>query len=67
MYLALLLCGLGQALALPNWLAGPAYLAALLLLTVCRIGPEERLMARTFGAGYTAYRARTWRLLPGLW
>ena len=67
MYLALLLCGLGQALVLPNWLAGPAYLAAFALLVACRLGPEERLMAETFGADYRAYRARTRRLIPGLW
>lgn len=67
MYLALLLHGLGQALVLPNWLAGPAYLAAFILLVACRLGPEERLMAETFGADYQAYRARTRRLIPGLW
>lgn len=67
MYLALLLFGLGQALVLPNWLAGPAYLAALALLVACKLGPEEGLMTETFGADYQAYRARTWRLLPGLW
>jgi protein-S-isoprenylcysteine O-methyltransferase Ste14 len=67
MYLALLLYGLGQALVLPNWLAGPAYLAALALLVACRLAPEERLMTETFGADYQAYRARTWRLVPGLW
>lgn len=67
MYLALLLYGLGQALVLPNWLAGPAYLAAFALLVACRLGSEERLMAETFGADYQAYRARTWRLVPWLW
>jgi protein-S-isoprenylcysteine O-methyltransferase Ste14 len=67
MYLALLLYGLGQALVLPNWLAGPAYLAAFALLVACRLGPEERLMTETFGTDYQAYRARTWRLVPGLW
>jgi len=67
MYLALLLYGLGQALVLPNWLAGPAYLAAFALLVASRLGSEERLMAEAFGADYQAYRARTWRLVPGLW
>lgn len=67
MYLALILYGLGQTLVLPNWLAGPAYLAAFILLVACRLGPEERLMAETFGAGYEAYRARTRRLIPSLW
>lgn len=67
MYLALLLYGAGQALVLPNWLAGPAYLAALALLVALRIAPEERMMAAAFGASYQAYVARTRRLVPGLW
>jgi thioredoxin-dependent peroxiredoxin len=64
MYLALLVYAFGQGLVLPNWLAGPAYLAALLLLVGFRIGPEERMMEERFGAAYRAYRARTGRLLP---
>jgi protein-S-isoprenylcysteine O-methyltransferase Ste14 len=67
MYLALLAYGLGQALALPNWVAGPAYLVGILGLVAFRIGPEERMMTETFGASYEGYRARTPRLLPGLW
>jgi protein-S-isoprenylcysteine O-methyltransferase Ste14 len=67
MYAALLLYGLGQALALPNWVAGPSYLAAMALLFLLRLGPEERMMRDQFGAEYDAYRARTRRLVPGLW
>jgi protein-S-isoprenylcysteine O-methyltransferase Ste14 len=67
MYLALLVYGAGQALVLPNWLAGPAYPIALALLVAARISPEERMMADSFGAKYEAYRKRTNRLLPGLW
>jgi protein-S-isoprenylcysteine O-methyltransferase Ste14 len=67
MYLALVLYGLGQALALPNWVAGPAYLVGTLCLVAFRIGPEERMMTEVFGASYEGYRARTRRLVPGLW
>jgi len=67
MYLALLLYSAGQALALPNWVAGPSYLVAFGLLFVLRVGPEERLMLEEFGKDYEAYMARTKRLVPGLW
>lgn len=67
MYAAFLLYALGQALALPNWVAGPSYLAAFTLLFALRVGPEERMMRDEFGADYEAYMARTRRLVPGLW
>jgi protein-S-isoprenylcysteine O-methyltransferase Ste14 len=67
MYLALLLYSLGQALVIPNWVAGPSYLVPFGLLFVLRVGPEERLMREEFGKDYEAYMARTRRLVPGLW
>jgi protein-S-isoprenylcysteine O-methyltransferase Ste14 len=67
MYLALFLYSAGQALALPNWVAGPSYGVAMLLLFALRVGPEERMMLETFGKDYEAYRARTKRLVPGVW
>ena len=67
MYLAILLYSLGQALALPNWLAGPAYGVAFTLLFALRVGPEERMMREEFGQDYEAYMARTKRLVPGVW
>ena len=67
MYLALLLIATGQALALPNWLAGPSYLVAMLLLVSLRLGPEERMMREEFGKDYVAYAATTKRLVPGIW
>ena len=67
MYLALLLYSLGQALVLPNWVAGPSYLVAFGLLFALRVGPEERMMREEFGKDYEAYMARTKRLIPGLW
>jgi len=67
MYLSLLLYGTGQALALPNFVAGPAYLAATVALVLLRLKPEERMMAETFGSEYQDYVARTWKLVPGIW
>src|SRR5437870_11790067 len=42
MYIALLLYSSGQALVLPNWVAGPSYFIVFALLVALRIGPEER-------------------------
>jgi protein-S-isoprenylcysteine O-methyltransferase Ste14 len=67
MYTALLLYSVGQALALPNYIAGPSYGVAMALLVALRIGPEERMMLEEFGKNYSEYMARTWRLVPGVW
>jgi protein-S-isoprenylcysteine O-methyltransferase Ste14 len=67
MYSALLLYSLGQALVVPNWIAGPSYLVAMALLFAFRLGPEERMMLEQFGNDYEAYRGRTKRLVPGVW
>jgi protein-S-isoprenylcysteine O-methyltransferase Ste14 len=67
MYSALFIYGLGQALAVPNWLAGPSYLLAMVLLFMFRIGAEERMMLETFGDEYTIYMTKTKRLIPGVW
>jgi protein-S-isoprenylcysteine O-methyltransferase Ste14 len=67
MYLALLTYSVGQALVLPNWLAGPSYGVAMVLMFAFRLGPEERMMLEEFGNDYEAYRATTKRLIPGTW
>src|SRR5262249_21601977 len=67
MYLALLTYSAGQALIVPNWLVGPSYGVAMLLIFVFRLGPEERMMREEFGKDYEAYTATTKRLLPGVW
>ena len=67
MYLALLLYSAGQALVIPNWVAGPAYGVAFALLFASRIGPEERMMRDEFGKEYEEYRTRSKRLIPGVW
>jgi protein-S-isoprenylcysteine O-methyltransferase Ste14 len=67
MYLSLLIYSLGQALVLPNWLVGPSYGVAMLLIFALRLRPEERLMLAEFGNDYETYRTRTKRLIPGVW
>jgi len=67
MYLALILYSSGQALVLPNWVAGPSYLVVFVLLVALRLGPEERMMRDEFGQEYDAYVAGTKRLVPGVW
>ncbi len=64
MYLSLLMYGLGQALAVPNWIAGPCGLAGAVLLFAIRVGPEERMMRERFGAEYDAYVAASGMIFP---
>jgi protein-S-isoprenylcysteine O-methyltransferase Ste14 len=67
MYSALLLYSLGQALVIPNWVAGPANLIAFTILFALRVSAEEKMMFEGFGDEYTAYSSRTKRLIPGVW
>lgn len=65
-YLGLLVNSLGWALAFRS---GAGLLLAALLIppTVARIRAEEALLRTQFGDAYDAYRARTSRLIPGLY
>ena len=67
MYSALVLYAVGQALVIPNWVAGPANLIAMAILLALRLRAEERMMLEGFGDEYAAYSARTKRLIPGVW
>jgi len=68
MYLGLCLYSLGQALVVPNWVAGPSYGFVFSLLFALRIGcAEDRMMREEFPREYDAYAARTKRLIPGPW
>jgi protein-S-isoprenylcysteine O-methyltransferase Ste14 len=65
-YLGLLVNGLGWALAFRSGVG--VLLAALMLpVVLARIRAEEALLRSEFGAAYDAYRARTARLIPGLY
>jgi protein-S-isoprenylcysteine O-methyltransferase Ste14 len=65
-YLGLFVNALGWALAFRSVVG---VLLALLTLVplVGRIVAEERLLQSQFGSEYDAYRARTSRLIPGVW
>jgi protein-S-isoprenylcysteine O-methyltransferase Ste14 len=67
MYFALVVYSLGQALVIPNWVAGPANLVAFTILFALRVHAEEQMMTDVFGDEYTTYAARTKRLVPGVW
>jgi protein-S-isoprenylcysteine O-methyltransferase Ste14 len=65
-YLGLLVNSLGWALAFRSEV-GLLLTALLIPPLLARIRAEERLLRAQFGAEYEAYRARTSRLIPGLY
>jgi protein-S-isoprenylcysteine O-methyltransferase Ste14 len=65
-YLGLLLNSLGWALTFRSWI-GVILTAVTLVPLVARMNSEERLLRSQFGEEYDAYRARTARLIPGLY
>jgi protein-S-isoprenylcysteine O-methyltransferase Ste14 len=65
-YLGLILGALGWALAFRSG-AGVLVAALLIIPTVGRIRAEETLHSSEFGGEYEAYRARTSRLIPGIY
>jgi protein-S-isoprenylcysteine O-methyltransferase Ste14 len=67
MYSALILYSVGQALVIPNWVAGCSNVIALAVLLALRLRAEEKMMSEQFGDAYEAYSARTKRFLPSVW
>lgn len=65
-YLGLLVSSLGWGLAFRSGV-GVLLTALMVPPLLARIRAEERLLRTEFGAEYDAYRARTSRLIPGLW
>jgi protein-S-isoprenylcysteine O-methyltransferase Ste14 len=65
-YLGLLVSSVGLALVF-RAAAGVLITALLLIPLLARIRSEERLLTEHFGDEYKSYRARTWRLLPGIY
>jgi protein-S-isoprenylcysteine O-methyltransferase Ste14 len=65
-YLGMLINALGWALAFRSGV-GVLLTALIFLPLLARIHAEERLLQTQFGAEYDAYRARTSRLIPGLY
>jgi protein-S-isoprenylcysteine O-methyltransferase Ste14 len=64
MYSGFWLMALGQALLLPNWVAGPAGLVGFGILFFGRVAREEAMMMKAFGDEYRAYMRRTARVVP---
>ena len=64
MYSGFWLMALGQALLLPNWIAGPAGLVGFGILFFGRVGREESMMMSAFGDEYRTYMRRTARVVP---
>ncbi|MGN6748056.1 MAG: protein-S-isoprenylcysteine O-methyltransferase [Xanthobacteraceae bacterium] len=67
MYAGFWLMALGQALLLPNWVAGPAGLIGFGALFFGRVAREEAMMIGAFGDEYRAYMRRTARVVPWLY
>jgi protein-S-isoprenylcysteine O-methyltransferase Ste14 len=65
-YLGLIVLTLGWSLAFRSWL-GVLLTVLTLVPLVARMNAEETLLRSEFGAEYDAYRARTARLIPGLY
>ncbi len=65
-YLGLLVLSLGWGLAFRSW-AGVVLALLLVPPLVARMNAEERLLRSQFGCEYDAYRARTSRLIPGVY
>ena len=65
-YLGLLVTTLGWGLGF-RALAGVVLTVLLIPPLVARMRAEEALLRAQFGAEYDAYRARTWRLIPGIY
>jgi protein-S-isoprenylcysteine O-methyltransferase Ste14 len=65
-YLGLLMSSLGWSLAFRSGV-GVLMVAAFVPPLIARMNAEESLLGSEFGADYDAYRARTWRLIPGLY
>jgi len=65
-YLGMLVGALGWALAFRSAL-GILITALLLIPLSARMQAEEQLLAGQFGPEYASYKARSWRLLPGIY
>ena len=65
-YLGLVVGSLGWSLAFRSSV-GIVLTALLIPVLVARINAEERLLRGSFGDEYAAYRARTSRLIPGVY
>ena len=65
-YLGLIVSSLGWVLVFRSG-AGIMLVALLMVPLVARMNAQEKLLHEHFGSEYDAYRARTWRLIPGIY
>ena len=65
-YLGLLLSALGWGLAFRS-VIGVLLALAFVIPIVGRMNSEEALLQSYFGDSYETYRAKTWRLIPGVY
>ena len=65
-YLGLIVTSIGWAFAFRS-VVGVLLALALVPFIVARIRSEEALLGSEFGSEYDAYRARTFRLIPGIY
>ncbi len=63
-YLGTMLMWTGAGLAVLNWLVLMIILVSTVMAYVYRIRSEEALLSQAFGQEFTAYRAKTWKLIP---
>ncbi len=64
MYSSFFVLGLGQALLVPNWVAGFSGLLAIALLVAVRLPREEAMMIEAFGDEYLEYMRTTGGIVP---
>lgn len=66
-YAAMYVYGLGYGLAFHSVLCVFLVLAAVWISTHARIQVEEKVLEQHFGAAYRTYKAKSWRLFPGIY
>ena len=66
MYSAFWLWAIAQALLLSNWAAGLSAIVGFGVLYFLRVGQEEQMVLKEFGAEYEEYSQRTGRIFPRL-
>lgn len=64
MYAAHMLWSIGQALLIPNFIAGFSAVLAFIPLYLCRVPKEEAMMVEHFGDAYADYMKETGRIIP---
>ena len=66
-YTGMLLSFLGFGLSLNNWFSLFIIVIPVTSAMLYRIGIEEKILSDQFGEEYSAYREKTWRLVPWIY